>query len=150
MNKDTFGLKGRVNIKLLDIDGKVKLEREFDNLITDAGRAFVASRLNTTTTVMTHLGIGTGTTAPLVTDTTLEAQLGSRGTTTRTAVTVNVTNDTLQHVATFPVGSNTGLITEAGLFNSSSTGTMLSRVVFAAVNKLETDAMVVTWRITAV
>ena len=39
-------------------------------------------------------------------------------------------------------------VTEAGVFNASSSGTMLCRTVFPVVNKGADDTMSVTWTIT--
>jgi hypothetical protein len=150
MSKENFGLKGRVNIKLIDSEGNIKHEQDVNNLVTAAGRSYVANRLNTTPTVMSFTGIGTGTTAPTLNDVALETQLSTRLAITRTIVTVDTANDTIQHVTTFPVESHTGMITEAGLFSASTAGTMMSRVVFTAVDKTPSDALVVTWRITVV
>ena len=44
--------------------------------------------------------------------------------------------------------ATTGAITEAGLFNASSSGTMLCRTVFSVVNKGASDAMTITWTVT--
>ena len=45
-----------------------------------------------------------------------------------------------QFEATFNAGEATGAITEAGVFNAASAGTMLDRVVFAVINKGADDA----------
>jgi len=45
-------------------------------------------------------------------------------------------------------GDVTGAITEAGIFNASSSGTMLCRVVFSALNLTSTDSISVDWTIT--
>jgi hypothetical protein len=52
------------------------------------------------------------------------------------------------YVASFPAGTGTGAVTEAGIFNASSAGTMLCRTVFGVVNKGVDDAMSITWAIT--
>jgi hypothetical protein len=52
------------------------------------------------------------------------------------------------YVASFPAGTGTGAVTEAGIFNASSGGTMLCRTVFSVVNKGADDAMSITWTIT--
>jgi hypothetical protein len=52
------------------------------------------------------------------------------------------------YVATFPAGTGTGAVTEAGIFNASSSGTMLCRTVFPVVNKQSGDSMTITWTVT--
>ena len=62
-------------------------------------------------------------------------------------MTTNVTADSLQYVATFGAGVATGTLTEAGIFNAASSGTMFSRTVFAAINKTASDSVTITWKI---
>jgi hypothetical protein len=51
-------------------------------------------------------------------------------------------------VTTYAAGTGTGAITEAGIFNASSSGTLLSHVVFSAINKGAADSLTITWTIT--
>jgi hypothetical protein len=39
-------------------------------------------------------------------------------------------------------------VTEAGILNANSAGTLLCRTVFAVVNKGADDAMAITWTVT--
>ena len=39
-------------------------------------------------------------------------------------------------------------LTEAGIFNASSAGTLLCRTVFSVVTKGASDAMTITWTVT--
>ena len=59
-----------------------------------------------------------------------------------------VTDNEIVYVDTFAAGTGTGAITEAGIFNASSGGTMLCRTVFSVVNKGASDAMTITWTVT--
>jgi hypothetical protein len=78
-------------------------------------------------------------------DTTLQTVIsGSRTTLSSTTVTANA----IAYVTSFPAGTGTGAVTEAGIFNAASAGTMLCRTVFSVVNKGAADAMSVTWTIT--
>jgi hypothetical protein len=52
------------------------------------------------------------------------------------------------YIASFPAGTGTGAVVEAGVFNDPTAGTMLCRTVFAVVNKGADDAMSITWAIT--
>jgi hypothetical protein len=54
----------------------------------------------------------------------------------------------VSYAATFPAGTGTGAVVEAGIFNASSAGTMLCRTTFDVVNKGADDAMSVTWTVT--
>ena len=101
--------------------------------------------VGTASDVMSHMELGTGTTAAAVGNTTLEAVIaGSRTALTSGTSSTNVAT----YVASFPAGTGTGAVTEAGIFNASSGGTMLCRTVFSVVNKGADDAMSITWTIT--
>ena len=51
-------------------------------------------------------------------------------------------------IVTVPGPIKAAAITEAGVFNANSSGTMLCRTVFAAVNKGELDTMTISWDVT--
>jgi hypothetical protein len=59
-----------------------------------------------------------------------------------------VTDNTIQYIASFEAGDGTGAVTEAGIFNAATGGSMLCRTVFSVVNKAADDTMSVTWTIT--
>ena len=44
--------------------------------------------------------------------------------------------------------TGTVAITESGLFNDASVGSMLARVVFAALNLVNGDSVQITWTVT--
>jgi len=145
MLNEGLKLKGRVGIELRDAEGNVKETREIDNLVVDTGLAFITSRMTDADDgVMSHMGLGSGTTAAAAGDTDLESLLGSREALDSTTDSDN----TITYVASFEAGDATGAVTEAGLFNASSAGTMLCRTVFSVVNKQADDTMTVTWTIT--
>jgi len=50
--------------------------------------------------------------------------------------------------ASFLAGDATGAITEAGVFNASSSGTMFDRVVFPVVNKGSDDSLTAVFTFT--
>jgi hypothetical protein len=89
------------------------------------------------------MAVGSGVVAAGAGDTTLGTELGRIGLTSNTASTNVVT-----HVATFGAGVGTGALTEAGILNASSGGTLLCRTVFSVVNKGASDSMTVTWTVT--
>lgn len=142
---DKMKAKGKVGIVLKDKFGNVKETREIDNLVVDTGLDYIASRMGgTSASVMSHMALGSGTTAAAANDTDLQSILGSREALDSTTVTDN----TIQYVASFEAGDGTGAVTEAGIFNASTAGTMLCRTVFSVVNKAADDTMSVTWTIT--
>jgi hypothetical protein len=59
-----------------------------------------------------------------------------------------VTSNAVAYVATFPAGTDTGAVTEAGILNASSNGTLLCRTVFSVINKGAADTLGITWTVT--
>jgi hypothetical protein len=144
MIKDNFKAKGRLNIVVKDAEGNVKDSREVDNLVVNTGLAYIASRMkDTTDTAMTHMAVGTGTTAAAAGDTALGSESHREALDSTT-----VTSNAIAYVSSFEAGEGTGALTEAGIFNAASAGTMLCRTVFDVVNKGANDTMSITWTIT--
>lgn len=144
MLQDAIKVTGNLKVVLTGPDGKVKDEQEFKNLVVTTGKSYIASRMkDTTATAMSHMAIGTGTTAAAAGDTALGTEAG-RVALTSTTVTANA----VAYVATFPAGTGTGAITEAGILNASSSGTLLCRTVFSVINKGSADTLGITWTVT--
>jgi len=145
MINDKLKLRGDVALVLKDKDGNVKDSREIHNLVVSTGLTFICSRMaGTSAGVMSHMALGSGTTAAAAGQTDLVSILGSREALDSTSASSN----TITYVSSFEAGEGTGAVTEAGGFNASSSGTMLCRTVFPAVNKQADDTMSVTWTIT--
>lgn len=145
MINEDLKLRGDVAIVLKDKDGNVKESREIHNLVVSSGLEFICSRMaGTSAGVMSHMALGSGTTAAAAGQTDLVSILGSREALDSTSASSN----TITYVSSFEAGEGTGAVTEAGIFNASSSGTMLCRTVFPAVNKQADDTMSVTWTIT--
>ena len=137
-------MTGELRITVTNPKGNVKHEVVVPNLVVTAGKNLIASRLkDTTDAAMSHMAIGTGSTAAAAGDTTLGTEAG-RVALTSTTVTANA----VAYVATFGAGTGTGAITEAGLFNASSSGDMLCRTVFSVINKGAADTLGITWTVT--
>ena len=135
---------GMVNIVVSDSNGKVKQEVTVPNLVVTTGLNFIASRMEgTDDDIMSHMAIGTDNTAAAVSDTALldeEARVSIDS--------GEATGNNMVYTATYPAGTATAALTEAGIFNDASAGTMLCRTVFAVINKGTADSMTVTWTIT--
>ena len=145
MINENLKLSGQLNIVLRDKDGNIKEERIEKNLVVSAGLTFIASRMkDATATAMTHMGLGSGTANAAAGQTDLVSLLGSREVLDSTTASSN----TIVYVSSFEAGDATGAVTEAGIFNAASSGTMLCRVKFNVVNKAADDTMAVTWTIT--
>jgi uncharacterized membrane protein len=135
---------GKLTVEIKDKKGNVKETRELENLVVDTGLAFIASRMkDATATAMSHMGIGTGTTAAASGNTALGTEAA------RVALTsTTVTSNAVAYVCSFAAGTGTGAITEAGILNAASGGTLLCRTVFSVVNKGASDSMTITWTVT--
>lgn len=143
---ETLQAKGQLKVVLTGPDGKVKTEQLLKNLVVDTGLNFIVSRMkDATADVMSHMTVGTGTTPAAAGDTTLEAEIaGARTALTSTTVAANQ----VTYVSSFSAGVGTGAITEAGVLNAASGGTLLCRTVFPVVNKQAGDSMTITWTVT--
>lgn len=143
MINENIKVTGNVSIKVFDEQGNIKDEREIKNLVVTTGKGFIAGRMVGTPTAMSHMAIGSSSTAPAAADTGLGGELGRVALTSSNAAGAVVT-----YVANFPAGVGTGAIVEAGILNASSGGTMLCRTTFAVVNKGANDGMSITWTVT--
>lgn len=145
MINDVIKMTGELKITVTNPEGNVTQETVIPNLVVTAGKNWIAGRMYDTgePNQMSHMAIGTGTTAAAAGDTALGTQAGIVSLTSTT-----VSTNTVQYVATFGAGTGTGAITEAGIFNASSSGTMLCRTVFSVINKGAADTLGITWTIT--
>lgn len=148
-----FGLKGRVEIKLIGPDGNikdhriVKDHRVFPNTVTTFGDKLVANRLSgATLTAPSHMAIGTGIGATSSYNS-LVTELDRNALTSTTQGTTTDDNDVI-YVGTWAAGDGTGSITEAGIFNVSSGPGMFVYSSFSAVNKAASDTLTITWTVT--
>lgn len=144
-------LVGHIEFLLRDSDGNVKLAHSTPNLVVDAGKAATAGLLNgVITNFFEHIAIGTGATAAAAGDTACQTEIstggGSRAAGTTSRVTTDVTNDTAQVVVTYNFTASFA-VTESCLLDSITTGVLLARQVFSAINVVNGDSLQVTWKI---
>ena len=146
-----FNLKENVTL-IHRRDGKIIEERHLENLVTSAGKAGIASRISGAgaEAAFTYVAIGIGTTAAAIGDTTLVSEITTVGgqraaDASLTRETTTVTNDTavIDYTYTF---TGTLAVTESGILNASSAGTLLSRRVFSAINVVSGDSLQVIWK----
>lgn len=149
MIEDSLKITGKLDVILKDAFGNVKQHVHIPNLVVTAGKNAIAQRLGADHATgayapMSHMGVGSDSTAPANGDTDLGSIIGSRVVITSTSVSNNV----VTYSATWDAGVSTGAITEAGIFNASTGSTMLCRTTFAVVNKLDPDILTINWTIT--
>jgi len=145
VSEKPVGITGHVKLVLRDESGNIKQEIEHHNLVVTAGKNYIADQLSSAPAgaAMSHMAIGTGTTAADATDTTLETEIDRNALTSFTDSANVVT-----YVGDWAAGDGTGAITEAGILNDATTGTLLARTVFSVVNKGASDTLQITWTIT--
>lgn len=122
------------------------------NGVPTVGKALAAGLFNGSGTpaAATYVAMGTGTNAFAAGDTTLQTELAvsglSRAAGSVSLVTTTTTNDTAQVLKSFTV-TGTQAVTESGLLNAASTGTLATRQVFSAINVINGDTLQVTWKV---
>lgn len=134
------------------LTGRMANSVNLKNLVTNAGFALIAARIGSDATEAKadYLAVGTGTTAANAADTTLETEITDSGlgraAGTVSRVTTTQTNDTHQVTYTWSV-SGTKAITECGMLNAASSGDLLGRNVFSAVNVVSGDSFALTYKV---
>jgi len=145
--KNNMNVTGKLHIVVRDENGNIKDEVFTENLVVDSGLDYIAERMKDSGSPaeMSHMAIGSDNTAAASGDTALGSELGRVSLATAGGT---VTNNAVEYVATFPAGTGTGAVEEAGLFNADPAGDMLCRSVFSVVNKGVADSMSITWTVT--
>lgn len=152
---DQIILRGSLEIVLHDAITKREIERRtIKNTIVTAGRAWVLKHIAGTdvfngneTRPLSHVAIGTSTTAPATSDTALGSE------TTRKAIgtwsTANLTSNPPSYELQVSYATNEGNTTlaEVGLFNSSAAGTMLSHATFGTINKTTSNTLSISYTV---
>ena len=145
---DTMTMRGSVYIEQFR-NGRRIDARFFDNLVVTVGVQWLAGALSGDTSspsLMKYVGIGTSTTAAGTTQTALVTEIETRAAGTQSRVTTTLMSDSYQAVGTITL-TGTHAVTECGIFSASSSGSMMARQTFAAINGVATDTIQVTWKI---
>ena len=126
---DKVGIKGTARAILTHTDGRVEVIEEHNMIMNGGFDLLISSLINSLNrpNPLTHIAIGTGTTAVAATQTALVNE------TYRKAGTWswNSGSKTFTLTASWNTGEVTGTITEGAVFNASSGGTMFDRIVFS-------------------
>ena len=117
-------------------------------LMVNTGKAVVTNRVKNGATGATEpnyvaWGTGAGTTA--LTDTTLFTETGTRVAGTSTQQTTTTTSDTYQVIGTQTAGG-TLAITNAGLFDASTSGNLFVKGDFTTINLSSGDSIQFTFK----
>jgi hypothetical protein len=143
--QEKLNIKGSMKATLIKQNGEKEIT-QFDNMIVDAGYDLVCNSLGAASRpdLLAFIAVGTSTTAAAAGQTALIAELD------RNAATYAHTTGTkvFTMTATFAAGDATGAITEAGIFNDASSGSMFDRLVFDVINKGALDSLEIEFTIT--
>ena len=141
MNVDSINIRGFVRVYK-----NGELAHEGNNVVVQTGKYWIASRIaeapSPTPNPMAYMALGTGTVSAVTGDTALGNELARVGIPSSTWAL----NQAI-YTGTFDAGVATGALTEAGIFDSVSGGTMLARYTFPVVNKDAADYVTIYWSI---
>ena len=137
MFKDSIKMTGVLNIKKFDDKGAVTFETTVPNIVVNAGKEFIASRMIANSApIMEYMAIGDDASTGTLGQTSLQNELSRVVVTSATSAGSIAT-----FVATFPAGSGTGAIVEAGVFNSSAS----SVITFDGDNDVDDGADTISY-----
>ena len=152
---ENINIQGNVDLQLFTKDGELKDRRYLKNLVTPAGKAFLARKIihgtyneGDGTTVnevedVSSIASGSGTTAAALTDAALETELADID--VRFASTEN---NIASFITTFEENVGTGTIAEVGLLTDASPELLVCRTVLdTPFSKSATDYLVVNWKL---
>lgn len=142
--KEHLDVTGTVKLRLHDKEGNLIMSMSTNNLVTTAGKNFIVRKINNDAEDIDSISIGSGTTAPTLTDSDVETELANAAVLFQSVDTVN-TNEIL-FTTTFVENVGTGTINEVCLFTDSNI--LVCRTVLSnAFEKTSSDYLTVTWKI---
>lgn len=147
--KENIAATGELRIVHFDKLGNVKGDDTYKNLVVTTGRNHIAAILVDPVSEgsMSHMAIGEGTVVQTVGDSALVSELSRKALDSKTQGVGADANKSI-YVASWGTGEGTGDITEAGIFNASSSGVMLCRTTFPLKSKGSGDTLSFQWTLT--
>jgi hypothetical protein len=138
-------IKGSMVMTLAKPNGDIEVRRK-DNIIVNGGFDFICDALANASrpAAMGQIAVGTGSSTPVATQTTLGTELLRKSATYAHKAGTKIFTLT----TTFNEGEASGAIVEAGVFNSASGGVMLDRVTFSVINKGADDVLTCQFQFT--
>ena len=149
--KNTLKVKGHI-VAEHRRNGVLLSRTERDNTIMNVAFAVFSGLVGATGTqvAFTYLALGTSSTAPVASQTTLVAETAVSGLTraaaTVTRTTTTQTNDTLSLTKTF-TAAGTATINEVGIFNDPTVGVMAGRALTGTKALISGDTLAITYTI---
>lgn len=143
LKSQNIRMTGKLTIKKFNANRQLVQELVVPNLVVTAGKQHIASRMvGDENDPMSHMAIGGNSTSAVAGNTVLGGELG------RVVLDSSLVNGSIiTYSATFGPTVGTGSITEAGIFNAGSGGTMLCRTTFPVVTKASSETIAITWNV---
>ncbi len=146
--EDSFKVAGSVTLTSYNSSNVVCNTLHIPNLVVSTGKTFIASRMSSNTAnVMGFIAVGFGSEITAPTTTALQSE-NARASTSVTGGTAS--GNTVTYSSSFGFNEANGSLTEAGIFNEPSGGTMLCRTTFPAYVKTSSEVLAVSWTISIV
>lgn len=151
-NVESAGFYDKVLITV-ERNGNIIYRYETHNLITDAGKDFIKQQAFGTASTSTaqYIALSTDSTAPNANDTTLAGEITSQGLERAqgTATSGGTGQITISKTFTMTSGNQTSFtINKAGLFDSSSGGTLVAVALISNPPTLQAgDSITINWQI---
>lgn len=114
-------------------------------LLVTTGKSIVTNRILGSGTTPQYVAWGTGAGTTAAADTTLFTETGTRTSGTTSQQTTTTTNDTYQVVGTMTAGG-TLAITNAGIFDASTSGNLFVKGDFTTINLSSGDSIQFTFK----
>ena len=151
--QSTSLLRGSLKMALKDAKtGEILWKQEVTNTIPTRSLAWgliaIQSGNSATTQTINQMAIGTGTTAPATADTTLVSETTRKaiGTWDNTGTTANPPY--MAALVNYATDEGNTTLGEVGLFNSSSSGTLIARATYATTAKTTDNVLGMTYTLT--
>lgn len=143
---DGYKMHGSMTAVLVREDGEVEVTRK-DNIIVNVGFDFIANAIGNSgarPACMGWIAVGTSATAPAAGDSGLGSELNRQAAT----FSHSAGTKTFTFQSSYAAGVATGALTEAGVLNASTGGTLFDHVSFNVINKGANDTLTITFTFT--
>ena len=147
---DVIHLRGCIELQLRDINTGDIVEQRRENTVVTAGRRWVLSRMKSTSPAaetISYIGVGTDATAPTTANTGLLSEITRIAIASFTTTGLDSNPPSWRAECQFADTQANTTLGEAALFNSSSAGTLLSRVTFGTISKTTANTLSVSYTI---
>lgn len=141
--KDGITLKGRWKLRVRNSDGSVALAKEGENLVVVDGFELAAALIaDESVDAPSHMAAGNGTSDPE------EDQSDLQGSElARTTITTSRSSYIISYTADFSALASDQDVSEFGIFNAASAGTMFARFVTETFTLVAGQSMELVWEI---